>query len=172
MIYALDGIAPEIHPTAWIAPDANVIGRVRIGPHASIWFGTTLRGDMEPIDIGEGSNVQELSVLHTDAGFPLTVGPGVTVGHKAMLHGCTIEEGALVGMGATMLNGSVMGARSLLGAGALLTEGRAIPSEHLALGAPAKAVRPLDAASVAALRQSAEHYAANARRFAAGLRPA
>lgn len=171
MIYELDGIAPEIHPSAWIAPDANIIGRVRIGPNASVWFGATLRGDVELIEIGGGSNVQEAAVLHTDAGFPLTVGPGVTVGHKAMLHGCTVEEGALVGMGATMLNGSVLGARSLLGAGALLTEGKSIPDGHLALGSPAKPVRPLGDEAINGLRLSAEHYAANAARFAAGLKP-
>ena len=171
MIYALDGIAPEIHPTAWIAPDANVIGRVRIGPGASVWFGATLRGDMELIEVGEGSNVQEASVLHTDAGFPLSIGSGVTVGHKAMLHGCTVEEGALVGMCVTMLNGSTLGARALLGAGALLTEGKAIPEEQLALGSPAKAIRALDDAAVDGLRLSAQHYAANARRFAQGLEP-
>ena len=170
MIYELDGVRPDIHETAWIAPDANVIGRVTIGPGASVWFGTTIRGDNEPIVIGERSNVQENCVLHTDLGFPLTVGARCTVGHKAMLHGCTVEEGALVGMCATMLNGSVLGEGALLGAGALLTEGKRIAAGHLALGSPARAMRELTEEARAGLLASAEHYAANGARFASRLR--
>lgn len=169
MIWALDGEEPEIHPTAWVAPDAQVIGRVRIGPRASVWFGAVLRGDNEWIDVGEGSNVQELCCLHTDWGFPLTIGPGCTIGHKAMLHGCTIGEGSLIGMSATVLNGARIAPRSLLGAGSLVTEGRSFDPRHLILGVPAKPVRPLDDQAVERLRQSALHYSRNAERFARGL---
>ena len=171
MIYELAGVRPEIHETAWIAPDANVIGRVTVGPGASIWFGTTIRGDNEAIVIGEESNVQENCVLHTDPGAPLTIGARCTIGHKAMLHGCTVGDGSLVGMCATMLNGSVLGEGALLGAGALLTEGKTIPPGHLALGSPARAARELTEEARAGLLASAEHYAQNARRFAAALRP-
>ena len=171
MIYELDGVRPEIHETAWIAPDANVIGRVTIGPYASVWFGTTIRGDNEPIVIGEESNVQESCVLHTDLGFPLTIGRRCTIGHKAMLHGCTVGDESLVGMCATMLNGSVLGEGALLGAGSLLTEGKEIPTGHLGIGSPARAARELGAEARAGLIASAQHYAANARRFAAAMRP-
>ena len=171
MIYALGDRAPQIHPTAWIAPDANLIGDVVVGAHASVWFGATLRGDNERIEIGAGSNVQEACVLHTDMGFPLRVGADVTVGHKAILHGCTIEDGALVGMGACVLNGASLGTGALLGATALVPEGRAIPPRHLALGAPAKPVRELDDAAVQALLASAAHYRDNAARFRDDLRP-
>jgi carbonic anhydrase/acetyltransferase-like protein (isoleucine patch superfamily) len=171
MIWTLDGDAPEIHPTAWVAPDAQVIGRVRIGPRASVWFGAILRGDNEWIEVGEESNVQELCCLHTDWGFPLSVGPGCTIGHKAMLHGCTIGEGSLVGMSSTVLNGARLGPHSLLGAGSLVTEGKEFAPRSLILGVPAKAVRELDDPAVERLRQSAIHYAANAERFARGLSP-
>lgn len=170
MIHALDGQAPEIDPTAWIAPGAQVIGRVRVGPHASVWFGAVLRGDNEWIEVGEGTNVQELSVLHTDWGFPLTVGRHCTVGHKAVLHGCTLGDRVLVGMSATILNGATIADESLVGAGALVTEGKSFEPRSLLMGAPARAVRTLDEAGVERLRASAEGYAANARRFAAGLR--
>lgn len=170
MIYELDGIAPQIDAAAWIAPDANVIGRVTLASGASVWFGTTIRGDNETIAIGPRSNLQENCVLHTDIGFPLTVGADVTVGHKAMLHGCTIGDGALIGMGATVLNGAVIGAGCLIGAGALITEGKQIPPGSLVMGAPGKVVRELDAAARAALLASADHYRQNAARFAKGLR--
>ena len=170
MIYALGEDAPDIHPDAWVAPDANVIGRVRLGPGASVWFGATLRGDNEWIEVGEGANVQEGCVLHTDPGFPLTVGPDCTVGHKAILHGCTLGRGCLVGMGATVLNGAVLGEGCLVGAGALVTEGRTIDVGMLAVGAPAKAVRALDDRARAGLLASAAHYRANAARFRDGLR--
>jgi carbonic anhydrase/acetyltransferase-like protein (isoleucine patch superfamily) len=169
MIWALDGQVPDIHPTAWIAPDANIIGKVRIGPGASVWFGATLRGDIEWIEIGEGSNVQEASVLHTDAGFPLRVGRDCTIGHKAILHGCTIEDGCLVGMGAAVLNGAVVGAGSLVGACALVTEGKVMDGGSLIVGAPARVVRPLSNAQSEGLVASARRYQANAVRFRAGL---
>lgn len=170
MIYALGDIEPEVAADAWIAPDANVIGRVRLGPASSVWFGATLRGDGEPIEIGAGSNVQEACVLHTDEGFPLMIGENVTVGHKAMLHGCTIGDGALVGMGATVLNGAVIGAGCLIGAGALVTEGREIAPGSLVMGAPGRVVRMLDEAARARLLASAAHYRANASRFRETLR--
>ena len=169
MIWALDGQEPEIHATAWVAPDAQVIGRVRIGPRASVWFGAVLRGDNEWIEVGEGSNVQELSCLHTDWGFPLTIGAGCTIGHKAMLHGCTVGEGSLIGMSSTVLNGARIGFQSLIGAGSLVTEGKAFEARQLILGVPAKAVRALDEQAVERLWQSAVHYASNAERFARGL---
>jgi carbonic anhydrase/acetyltransferase-like protein (isoleucine patch superfamily) len=171
MIYALDGIAPRIHPTAWIAPGAVVIGDVEIGPEASVWFGAVLRGDTEAIKLGQGSNVQENSVLHTDFGYPLSIGANCTVGHNAMLHGCTVEDGSLIGMGATVLNGAVVGAGSLIGACALLTEGKIIPAGALVMGSPGKVVRMLDDDAQARLLNSAEHYRANAARFAARLVP-
>lgn len=171
MIYALDGTAPEIDPDAWIAPGAQVIGRVRIGAGASVWFGAMLRGDNEWISVGAGSNVQENAVLHTDMGYPLTIGADCTIGHLAMLHGCTIGDGSLIGMAATVLNGAVIGAGCLIGAQALVTEGKAIADGSLVIGAPGRVVRQLDAAGIAQLRASAALYQANARRFRAGLTP-
>lgn len=169
-IYTLDDITPVIDATAWVAPDANVLGMVRLEAESSVWFGATLRGDTEWITVGAGSNVQENSVLHTDPGFPLTIGANCTVGHKAMLHGCTIGEDSLIGMGATVLNGAVIGKGCLIGAGALITEGKSIPDGSLVMGAPGRVVRELDEAAIAKLLQTTEHYRINARRFAAGLR--
>jgi carbonic anhydrase/acetyltransferase-like protein (isoleucine patch superfamily) len=169
MIYELDGVRPQIDPTAWVAPTAVLIGNVIVGPRANIWFGAVLRGDNEPIVVGEGSNIQENSVLHTDMGSPLTIGANCTIGHKAMLHGCTIEDGSLIGMGATLLNGAKIGAGSLVGACALVTEGKEIPPGSLVMGAPAKVVRELDAAAQARLLKSATGYQANAARFARGM---
>ena len=169
-IYELDGVRPELaNGFVWVADSAAVIGRVTLGEDVGIWFGAVLRGDMEEISVGARSNIQENSVLHTDAGFPLTIGEGCTIGHKAMLHGCTIGENSLVGMSATILNGAVIGRNCLVGAGALVTEGREIPDNSLVLGAPAKVVRQLDEDTIAKLRQSSAHYVANAKRFAAGL---
>ena len=170
MIYSLDGIAPQIDPSAWIAPDANLIGRVVVEAGASVWFGVTIRGDNEEIRIGAGSNVQENCVLHTDMGYPLMIGASCTIGHKAMLHGCIIGDGSLIGMGATVLNGARIGKGCLIGASALVTEGKEIPDGSLLMGAPGKVVRPLDAEAQARLLLSAQGYQANARRFAAGLR--
>jgi carbonic anhydrase/acetyltransferase-like protein (isoleucine patch superfamily) len=170
MIYALDGISPRIDASAWFAPDANIIGRVVLEAESSVWFGATLRGDNEEILIGAGSNVQESSVLHTDMGFPLTIGANCTIGHRAMLHGCTIGEGTLIGMGATILNGAKIGKGCLIGACALITEGKEIPDGSLVMGSPGKVVRLLDDEARARLLASARGYQANARRFRAGLR--
>ena len=170
MIYELDGIAPQIAPDAWLAPDANLIGKVVLEAAASVWFGTTLRGDNEEIRVGAGSNVQENVVCHTDMGFPLVIGANCTIGHKAMLHGCVIGAGSLIGMGAIVLNGAKIGRGCLIGAGALITEGKEIPDGSLVMGAPGKVVRALDASAQEALLHSAAHYRENAARFRAGLR--
>jgi carbonic anhydrase/acetyltransferase-like protein (isoleucine patch superfamily) len=170
-IYAIDGIEPVFADRAsnWIAPDATLIGNVRIGRDASIWFGAALRGDNEAIEIGEGSNVQEHTIMHTDPGFPLTVGRGCTIGHRVLLHGCTVGENSLIGMGAIVLNGARIGRNSLVGAGALVTEGKEFPDGSLILGSPAKAVRMLDEGAVTRLRATAEHYVRNGKRFTKGL---
>ncbi len=171
-LYAIDGIEPVFSDRAsvWIAPDASVIGRVSIGAGVGIWFGAAIRGDNEKIEIGDETNVQELTVMHTDPGFPITIGRGCTIGHRAILHGCTIGDGSLVGMGAIVLNGARIGKNCLVGAGALVTEGKEFPDGSLIVGSPAKAVRELDAAAKARLGMSAAHYVANARRFASGLK--
>ncbi|SMX35022.1 gamma carbonic anhydrase family protein [Actibacterium lipolyticum] len=172
-LYALDGISPTL-PTDgdyWIAPDANLIGKIAVGSAVSVWFGCTLRGDNELISLGDGTNVQENVVCHTDMGFPLTIGKNCTIGHKAMLHGCTIGDETLIGMGATVLNGAKIGKNCLIGAGALITEGKEIPDGSLVMGAPGKVVRQLDQAAIAGLRASALHYQENMRRFRQGLVP-
>ncbi len=170
MIYELDGIAPQIGAGAWIAPTAVIIGDVVIAPGASVWWGAVLRGDTERITVGEGSNLQENAILHTDAGFPLVIGANCTIGHKAMLHGCVIEDASLIGMSATVLNGARIGTGSLVGAASLVTEGKQIPPGSLVMGAPARVVRALDQAAQARLLASAAHYRANAARFARGLK--
>lgn len=170
MIYALDGLAPEIAANAWIADTAVLIGKVVVEDEANIWFGAVLRGDNEEIRVGRGSNVQENCVLHTDMGYPLTIGAQCTIGHKAMLHGCTIGDGSLIGMGAVVLNGAKIGRGCLIGAGALITEGKDIPDGSLVMGAPGRVVRVLDAEAQARLLMSARGYQANARRFAKGLK--
>jgi carbonic anhydrase/acetyltransferase-like protein (isoleucine patch superfamily) len=171
MIYALDDLIPQIDPSAWIAPDANVIGKVVLEAESSVWFGSTLRGDNEEIRVGRGSNVQEGCALHTDWGFPLVIGADCTIGHKAILHGCTIGDGSLIGMGAVVLNGARIGRGCLIGAGALVTEGKDIPDGSLVMGAPGRVVRALDEAALARLHDSAASYRAAAARFRAGLRP-
>lgn len=170
MIYALEEWEPELGEGAWVAPDAQVIGRVRLGREASVWFGATLRGDHELIDVGEGTNIQECSMLHIDEGFPLTVGRDCTIGHHAILHGCTIGDESLIGMGAMVLNGARIGRGCLIGAGALVTEGKEIPDGSLVLGSPGKVVRPLDGAALEGLRASAAHYRRNAARFRDSMR--
>ena len=171
MIYKLDENKPQFPEDGdfWVAPDANVIGKIRLNTGASVWFGATLRGDNEWIDIGAGSNVQENSVLHTDIGFPLTIGRNCTIGHKAILHGCTIGDQSLIGMGAIVLNGAQIGRNCLIGAGALITEGKIIPENSLVVGAPGKVVRSLTEAEIEGLLASATGYQTNMRRFAKGL---
>ncbi len=171
-IYSLDGIEPTLPEVGryWIAPDAHVIGRVRLGTDVSVWFGSVLRGDNELIDLGDRTNVQEGCMFHTDPGFPMTIGADCTIGHHAILHGCTVAPNSLIGMGATLLNGARIGANSIVGANALVTEGKEFPDNSLIVGAPAKAARTLDAAAAERLRASAAHYVANWRRFAAGLK--
>lgn len=170
-LYALDGKKPRFQDesSTWIAPDAVLIGDVSVGRNAGFWFGAVVRGDNEPIVIGDDSNVQEHCVLHTDPGYPLTVGAGCTIGHRALLHGCMIGDNSLVGMGAIVLNGARIGSNCLVGAGALVTEGKEFPDNSLIVGSPARVVRVLDEASVARLRASAAHYVANGHRFKAGL---
>jgi carbonic anhydrase/acetyltransferase-like protein (isoleucine patch superfamily) len=170
--YALDDRVPDLPPAGryWIAPDAHVIGRVRLAVDVGVWFGAVLRGDNELIDVGEGTNIQEHALLHTDMGAPLTVGAGCTIGHHAILHGCTIEAGSLIGMGATVLNHARIGANCLVGAGALVTEGKEFPDNSLIVGAPAKAVRALDAETIERMAAGTRGYVENWRRFAGGLR--
>lgn len=170
-IHTLGGVSPQLPPEGqyWVAPDARVIGKVTLGEDAGIWFGAVLRGDNERITVGARSNIQEHAVLHTDMGFPLDIGEGCTIGHRAILHGCTIGENSLVGMGAIILNGARIGRDCLIAAGALVPEGREIPDGSLVVGVPGRAIRTLDEASIARLRQSAENYVANWKRFAAGL---
>jgi len=170
MIYALDSVVPQIHPDAWIAPTAVLVGDVVVEAGASIWFGAVLRGDNARITVGAGSNVQENSVLHTDIGYPLTIGADCTIGHLAMLHGCVIGDGSLIGMGATLLNGAVIGQGCLIGACALITEGKDIAAGSLVMGSPGKVVRALDAPAQARLLVSAQSYRANAARFREGMR--
>ncbi len=171
-LYTLDGISPEFEDrdSNFIAKDAVLTGKVRIGRDVSIWPGVSLRGDNEPIVIGGGSNVQEQTVMHTDPGFPLTIGEGCTIGHRALLHGCLIGENCLIGMGAILLNGVRIGENSLVGAGSLVTEGKSFPPGSLIVGVPAKFVRELDVAGIARLRESANHYVRNGRRFMTGLK--
>jgi carbonic anhydrase/acetyltransferase-like protein (isoleucine patch superfamily) len=170
-LFELDGAAPTIDPEAWVAPGAVVLGRVRLAAGASVWFNAVLRGDNEEIALGEGSNVQDGCVLHTDLGFPLEIAADCTIGHMAILHGCSVGAGSLIGMGATVLNGARIGAGSLIGAGALITEGKEIPDGVLAMGRPAKVARALGPDEIAGLRRLAEGYRRNAARFRAGLRP-
>lgn len=169
-IYELDGTAPRVAGSAWVADSAQVMGNVELAQDASVWFGVVIRGDTETIRIGRGSNIQDLSVLHADIGMPLTVGENVTVGHKVMLHGCTIGDESLIGIGAVVLNGAKIGKNCLVGAGALVTEGKEFPDGSMIIGSPAKAVRQLTPEQIAGLKMSAQHYVDNARRFRAGLK--
>ena len=169
-IYAIDGVAPHIAATAWVADSAQVMGNVVLGEDASVWFGAVVRGDTDSITVGAGSNIQDASVLHADLGQPLVVGERVTVGHQVMLHGCTIGDESLIGIGAVVLNGAKIGKNCLVGAGALVTEGKEFADGSMIIGSPAKAVRELSPAQIEGLRQSAQHYIDNARRFQGGLR--
>ena len=171
-IYALGDSKPQLPPQGeyWVAPSASVIGNVILHPNASVWFGAVLRGDNDPITVGPDSNIQDGSVLHTDMGSPLTLGRGVTVGHKAMLHGCEVGDYSLIGIGAVVLNGVKIGRNCIIGANALITEGKIIPDNSLVVGQPGKVVRERDPAHIAVLQMSAEHYVQNWKRFAAQLR--
>ena len=168
-LYALDDRRPNVHPSAWVAPSADVIGEAILDEQASLWFGAVVRADNTPIHIGARSNVQDGAVLHSDPGSPLTIGADCTVGHHAVLHGCTIEDGCLIGMGATILNDAVIGAGSLVGAGALVTESKTFPPASLIVGVPAKAIRTLGPDDLEKLRRSALGYAERAGRYAATL---
>lgn len=169
MIYELDGLTPQVGNNVYIAPGAHVIGGVELNDNVSVWFNAVIRGDMDTIKIGNDTNIQDGSVLHTDAGVPLELGTGVTVGHKAMLHGCTVGDYSLIGINAVILNGAKIGRGCIIGANALITENMEIPDFSLVVGAPGKIVRTMDEAVLEKLTASANHYVENARRFASGL---
>ena len=169
-IYPLGGLSPKIDPDSWIAPNATVIGEVQIAKGASIWWNCTLRGDTDLLSVGENSNIQDNSVLHTDPGIPLVVGKNVTVGHRVILHGCTVGDNSLIGMGATLLNRAVIGKNCLIGANSLIPEGRVIPDRSLVVGSPGRIVRELSDEEVANLQKSADRYAENWQRFARELK--
>jgi carbonic anhydrase/acetyltransferase-like protein (isoleucine patch superfamily) len=168
-LYRLGEDSPTLASDAWVAPTAQLVGKVHVGAKASIWFGVIARGDNEPLTVGEGSNVQDGSVMHSDVGYPLVIGPRVTVGHQCVLHGCTIEEGSLIGMGSTILNGAHIGKHCLVGAGSLVTEGKVFPEGSLIMGSPAKVVKALSPEQIQGLHQSALGYMENAQRFASTL---
>lgn len=171
-IYELDGQGPELPADGnfFIADSAEVIGKIRLKAAASVWFGAVLRGDNEWIEIGEGSNVQDNCTCHTDKGFPLTIGANCTIGHNVILHGCTVEDGALIGMGSIVMNGAVIGRNSVVGAGAVITEGKQFPENSLIIGAPARVVRALSPEQIAAMGSAAKFYAANGPRFKQGMK--
>lgn len=170
-IYPLGNETPQLADEVWLAPSAQVIGGVTLEDRASVWFGAVLRADNEPMRIGADSNIQDNAVLHSDPGFPLTIGRGVTVGHQAMLHGCHIGDGSLIGIGAVVLNGARIGRNCLVAAGALVTEGKSFPDGSLIVGSPAVVKRPLSEAQIEALRDSARHYVDNAARYRCSLAP-
>jgi carbonic anhydrase/acetyltransferase-like protein (isoleucine patch superfamily) len=169
-LYALDDLAPTLAEGAWAAPSADLIGEVRLGPRASVWFGAVIRADNTPILIGEESNIQDGAVCHSDPDAPLVIGVRVTVGHQAILHGCTVKDGALVGLGARVLNGAVIGEQCLVGAGSLVTEGKAFEPRMLIVGSPARAIRALSDQEVEMLALSAVHYAEKAACYARALK--
>jgi carbonic anhydrase/acetyltransferase-like protein (isoleucine patch superfamily) len=169
-IYELDGVAPQLHPTAYVADSAEVIGNVEMAEGASVWFGAVLRADNDRMRIGKGSNVQDGSMLHSDPGFPLTLGENVTVGHMVMLHGCTVGDGSLIGIGAVVLNGAKIGRNSIVGAGALVPEGKEFPDNSLIFGSPAKVMRELSPEQASRVAHAAEHYVENSARYRKGLR--
>ena len=169
-IYQIEDDVPDVHPSAWVAGSAQVMGRVTLAENASVWYGAVLRGDTERITIGRNSNVQDGSVLHTDLGCPLTVGQGVTIGHQVMLHGCTIGDNSLIGIQSVLLNGARIGRDSIVGAGALVTEGKEFPDGVLIVGTPAKVVRELTPEQIARLRASAAQYVVQQQRHARALK--
>jgi carbonic anhydrase/acetyltransferase-like protein (isoleucine patch superfamily) len=169
-LYELDGVAPQLGTGAWVADSAEVIGNVKLGENASIWFGAVLRGDNETMTIGRNSNVQDMSMLHSDPGSPLTVGENVTIGHQVMLHGCTIGDNSLIGIQAVVLNNAKIGRNSIVGAGSVVTEGKEFPDNSLIFGSPAKVMRTISDEDAARLRHGSEHYVENAIRYAKGLK--
>jgi carbonic anhydrase/acetyltransferase-like protein (isoleucine patch superfamily) len=171
-LYALGNDEPQLpaDDDCWLAPDSHVIGKVRLGPGVGIWFGAVLRGDNELIDIGAGTNIQEGTMIHTDMGYPATIGMNCTIGHHAIIHGCTIGNNSLVGMGATILNGARIGSKCLVGANALVTEGKEFPDNSLIVGSPARVIRTLDDKAAENIRKSAESYVANWQRFKRDMR--
>ncbi|WP_407315265.1 gamma carbonic anhydrase family protein [Pseudomonas sp. nanlin1] len=169
MKYRLGTARVDCHPQSWVAPNATLIGNVRLQAGASVWFGAVLRGDNELIDIGENSNVQDGTVMHTDAGVPLNIGKGVTIGHNAMLHGCCVDDYSLIGINAVILNGAKIGKHCIIGANALIAEGKEIPDGSLVVGSPGKVVRELTEGQKRMLEASAAHYVANAQRYASDL---
>ena len=173
MIYELDGQKPDLpeEDRYWVAPSAAVIGKVRLKADCSVWFGAVLRGDNEWIELGERSQIQDNATLHTDLGFPITIGPGCVIGHNVILHGCTIGAHTLIGMGAIVLNGARIGANSIVGAGALITEGKSFPERSLIVGTPARAIRTLDDTAAVGIADGAEFYVGNFKRYAKGLKP-
>ena len=168
--YQLDDQAPQVHESAFVADSAQVMGDVVLAQDSSVWFGAIIRGDTETITVGEGTNIQDGSVLHADVGFPLTLGARVTVGHQVMLHGCTVGDESLIGIGAVVLNGAKIGKHCLVGARSLVTEGKEFPDGSMIMGTPAKVVRQLTPEQIEGLRRSAEHYVDNARRYRRGLK--
>jgi carbonic anhydrase/acetyltransferase-like protein (isoleucine patch superfamily) len=172
MIYELDGQKPDLPEAGryWVAPSAAVIGKVRLNADCSVWFGAVLRGDNEWIELGERSQIQDNCTLHTDLGFPISIGADCVVGHNVILHGCTIGAHTLIGMGAIVLNGARIGANSLVGAGALVTEGKSFPDQSLIVGTPARAMRTLDEAAAAGIAAGADFYVRNFKRYAKGLK--
>lgn len=170
-VYALDQDHPQMHPNAWVAPSATVIGKVVLEADANVWYGVVVRGDTDTLTIGEGSNIQDGSVVHTDVGLPLVVGKHVTVGHQVILHGCQIGDETLIGMGAVILNGARIGKHCIVGAGSLVTEGKDFPDGSLIMGSPAKVVRQVRPEEIEKIRASAAHYVKNAQRHRQGLKP-
>ena len=169
-LYELDGVAPQLGTGAWVADSAEVIGNVQLGENASIWFGAVLRGDNETMTIGRNSNVQDMSMLHSDPGSPLTIGENVTIGHQVMLHGCTIGDNSLIGIQAVVLNNAKIGRNSIVGAGSVVTEGKEFPDNSLIFGSPAKVMRTISDEDAARLRHGSDHYVNNAVRYAKGLK--
>ena len=169
-IYQLNDLKPVVHPSAWVADNAHVIGSVKLAEDTSVWFGVVIRGDTSTIQVGKGSNIQDNSVLHADEGMPLAIGEGVTVGHQVMLHGCTVGDNSLIGIGSIVLNGAKIGSNCLVGAGSLVTEGKEFPDGSMIIGSPAKAVRMLSPEQIEGLKMSARHYIDNARRYKTGLK--
>lgn len=169
-VYALEDKTPQLADDVWVADSAIVVGNVILGEGSSVWFGTVIRGDNDPITIGQRSNIQDNSVLHSDAGSPLTIGEGVTVGHQAMLHGCTVGDNTLIGIGATILNGTQIGKNCLIGAHALITENKVIPDNSVVMGAPGRVIKQVPEAQEIMLKMSADYYVKNAKRFKKGLK--